>query len=132
MGRPTDCTEAVIKRVERAARVGVIMRNLHKHAGVDQTTFWRWMSPDSEGINAEFRQRILAARAEREMECAEAAADNGSKTGHAWMLERSFGYHAHQDPDGAPATQQDHASAVDALAKLHPDLLREALRRQGG
>lgn len=129
MGRPTECTEEVIRKVEKAARAGVIMRNMHKHAGVDAATFWRWMRPDSEGIHAEFRERIQAARAIREIECAEQAANNGSKTGHAWMLERSFGYRADVDNDAEPVTAsaRTREEAVAELRKLPPDLLRAAL-----
>lgn len=133
-GRPTDCTEAVIQRTEKAARLGVTMRNLHKHAGVDNTTFWRWMSA-TEGPQAEFRYRINAARCARETECIEVGLDVGNNsTGHLWLLERSYGYRKDTDSDVEPvtATARTREEAVDQLAKLPADLLREALERRGG
>lgn len=133
VGRPTDCDEGAITRCEKAARAGVTMRNMHKHARVDASTFWRWMSPDSTGKQAEFRERILAARCEREIECAERAAENGSKTGHAWMLERSFGYRADVDNDSEPpagTTARSREEAIEQLAKLPDDLLLDAIRKK--
>lgn len=126
-GRPTECTEAVIVKTERAARLGVTMRNLHKHAGVDAATFWRWMGA-TEGIQAEFRDRINAARCDREIECVEAGVGTMS-TGHLWLLERSYGYRRDVDNDAEPVTAsaRTREEAVAELRKLPPDLLRAAL-----
>lgn len=109
------------------------MRNMHKHARVDASTFWRWMSPDSTGKQAEFRERILAARCEREVECAIEAAENGAKTGHAWLLERSYGYRNDVDSDNEPpagTTARSREEAIEQLRKLPADLLMEALTRR--
>ncbi len=143
VGRPTDCTEAVIQKVERAARLGVTMRNLHKHAGVDVATFWRWMGA-TEGIQAEFRDRINAARCDRELECIEEGLGSRQiesqsegevvtaarmSTGHLWLLERSYGYRRDVDNDAEPitASARTREDAIAELRKLPPDLLRAAL-----
>jgi hypothetical protein len=126
-GRPTDCTEAVIVKTEAAALAGVSMRNLWRHAGVDQTTFWRWMSA-TEGIQAEFSQRIQKARCAKEVGSLLRGDDEG-RTFDMWLLERSYGYRKDADSDTEPvmASARTREEAVAQLAKLPVDLLREAL-----
>lgn len=157
MGRPIEVTEEKIKRAEEAARAGVTLRNLYKHARISNETFWRWMREGDQGVEpyCRFSERVNAARAEREVKSVTSVlgevpadvADAGPEAvdahlasvkdwqRHAWLLERSFGYRKDVDNDVAPVDggARTREEAVEQLSKLPADLLEEALKvRRGG
>ena len=126
-GRPHECDEAVISRIERAARAGVVLRRIHNHAGVDKSTFFRWMARGKEGEEpfATMMQKLQKARGDLEVELLEKANDGESGwQGSAWILNRSMGYNDNLDEDHgmeAPSDITGASSAIDELADALPE-----------
>lgn len=134
-GAPTKCTEEITAKVELAARMGVTMRRLHEHAGVDRATIKRWMAAGEDHPKwGDFCARVKAARAEcevRQLSSVHRAGRSGSWQASAWLLERSYGYRREEDraDEGGPDAGK---SLDDLLMEAGPDALRRALAKLTG
>lgn len=126
-GRPNECDESVIARIVTAARAGVVLRRIHNHAGVDKSTFFRWMARGKEGEEpfATMMQKLQAARGQLEVELLAKAGDGESGwQGSAWILNRSMGYNDNLEEDHGMEQAMDitgTGSAVEELANALPE-----------
>lgn len=96
MGRPSKLTEATIRRLEQAIRLGATYAQACTYAGIGYSTFREWMNAGKRARRG--RARELVERIERaEAEAAiallakiEQAANNGTWQAAAWKLERRY------------------------------------------
>lgn len=96
VGRPTKLTPATQETIVNAIRVGNFAETAATYAGIDQSTFWRWMSKgEGEGAPepyASFRKAVEKAKAEAEVRnvaLIQQAANDGTWQAAAWYLERT-------------------------------------------
>lgn len=96
MGRPTKLTPKVQEDIVTAIRAGNYAEIAAKYAGIDESTYYRWMS-QGEGEDApapykEFRKAVENAKAASEIRnvaLIQQAANNGTWQAAAWYLERT-------------------------------------------
>jgi transposase len=94
--RPTKLSPEVTEQVTRLLRVGNTVEIAAEAAGISRATFFNWMDrglldgSDNE-IHRDFRDAVEQARAEAEATLVARiakAAQNGSWSAAAWLLER--------------------------------------------
>lgn len=95
-GRPTALNAEVQDRIIQALTAGNYQDTAARYAGVDESTFYRWMQkgadPDAPAIYRDFRQAVETARSQAEVRAValiNQAAQNGTWQAAAWYLERS-------------------------------------------
>ncbi len=148
MARPSKLTDECQARLVEALRSGATYALACQAAGVDYSTFRRWMRRGEKAKSGRYRlfhEAIRRAEGECAMSCLEAIRDSAPKewTAAAWLLERRHGYtkdmaarlaqeaqHEAEEPErDMPnlATKEGRRVAVESLAELPPSMLREAL-----
>jgi hypothetical protein len=86
MGRPSKLTPQLEAKIMKALRVGGTRRAAYQYAGIDQSTFERWMNR-----NAAFAAQVLLAEAEAEtgiLQDFRRAMRNGDTAAIRFWLER--------------------------------------------
>mgnify|MGYP003633252950 CR=1 FL=1 len=97
-GRPSKCTPAITERICKAIRLGLTYEYAANYAGIDKSTFFRWMAfgrNAKRGKYRDFHDAVKEANATAAMESLaviKKAAYDGRWTAAAWLLERRFGY----------------------------------------
>lgn len=96
MGRPTKLTPEIQERIIQALSAGNYQDTAARFAGIDPSTFYRWMDDgakdDADPLFKEFREAVEKARAQAEVRSValiQNAANGGTWQAAAWWLERS-------------------------------------------
>ncbi len=128
MGRKTKLTPEVQKRICEIIRAGNFAATAASVVGIDESTFYRWMSEGEKatrGQYREFRNAVKKASAEAEQKNVKYIQSAAPKNWQAaaWWLERrnpdTWGRkdrHEHTGADGGPIQEQitlDFASLTD-------------------
>lgn len=96
MARPTKLTPEVQERIITALRAGNYQDTAAAYAGIDESTFYRWMErglAEPESDYGEFRKAVIKAKSDaevRDLYLIDQAAQSGSWQAAAWKLERKF------------------------------------------
>jgi len=95
-GRPSKLTPEIQEKIVQALVLGNHRQDAAAYAGIDATTFRRWLIrglQEKEGPHAEFRQAVLEAEARAKitaMGCITKAARDGDWKAAAWWLQKLF------------------------------------------
>lgn len=93
-GRPSKLTDAVQEKIVGAIRAGNYAETAAQYAGIDKSTYHRWMQKGEDGRAKyrEFRAAVRAAEAEAEVyaETVLRKAMPDDWKAAAWYLERKF------------------------------------------
>jgi transposase len=128
-GRPTKLTPALQQKICDAVRAGNYLETAAAFAGIDKTTFHRWMrrgARGSRGVYRDFSQAVEKALADAETRdvalIAKAAAD-GAWQASAWRLERKF-----PDRWGRRERHEIDATVKGAMKVTSDDAIQELTR----
>ena len=114
MGRPSKATEARTEALLVAIRAGSTREAAATHAGINRSTFSRWMAS-----NAGFRAQVEKAEADVEVRCVAGIIKWGEEDWHsyAWWL-------SHRRPEtygpGQAKAKADAAAASPSQLPPHP------------
>ena len=131
-GRPSKLTEETITDLENAIRLGASDADACAYAGIDDSTFYKWMQRGRESLRGEFFEffeRLTRARARGKVGLLakiEQAATDGDWRAAAWKLERrdpsSYGplvkHRIGGDSDAPPVEIMSHVSDAELLREL--------------
>lgn len=91
IGRPTKLTQRLEARILKVVVEGNYAETAAAAAGIDTTTFFRWLARGRAGEEpyAAFASKIARARAEAEAKLVRVVQRRGGAQGAQWLLERT-------------------------------------------
>jgi flagellar biosynthesis/type III secretory pathway protein FliH len=104
-GRKPGCTPEVIKKISDGIKLGMTKKLAAQYGGIAEGTYWRWMKAKGPRYD-ELREAVKEAEsagAAALLAKVHKAANDGTWTAAAWMLERVYGYRKDRAPEVAPA-----------------------------
>lgn len=107
-GRKPGCTPERIQKISDGIKLGMTKKLAAQYSGIAVGTYWKWMRTKGERYDA-LRQAVQeaeAAGAAALLAKVHKAANDGTWSAAAWMLERVYHYNKHRPPEMAPAVQK--------------------------
>ena len=131
-GRPSKLTAQVIADLETAIRLGASDQDACGYAGIDRSTYYKWMQRgqrETKGEYVDFVDRVTRARTRGKvtlLATIEQAAKNGDWRAAAWKLERrdpsAYGplvkHRVGGDPDGVPIEVDSNVTDAELIREL--------------
>ncbi len=138
MARPTKLTPEIAGLLTKAVERGHFLETAAALAGVDKTTFWRWLkrgAKEKHGPYRDLKESLDKGMATAEDLCVTSLIASSDSQNMKWILERRFSERwARKEKlevtgqDGGPVT---FAEVMDAAFQRQKKLREERLREQG-
>lgn len=92
-GRPVKLTEEIAQKLVRAIRAGNYIETACAYAGINPSTFYRWLEKGEKSSREDFRnfaRQVREAMAEAEIVSVAKIKQTEDWRAQAWLLERRF------------------------------------------
>ena len=137
-------TPEVKQRLIEGIRLGLSNKLAAQYAGISERTFYYWLEQARDGDNEKLQllqdiKRAEAQSAAHALATIKKAAQEGTWTAAAWMLERRHGYRREPiEPEvipeseqlGDPNTKEGRAQIIEHVSELPEEIIIAALNRR--
>ena len=107
-GRKPGCTPERIQKISDGIKLGMTKKLAAQYSGVNVSTYWKWLKMKGQPYDdlREAVQEAEAAGAASLLAKIHKAANDGTWSAAAWMLERVYHYNKNRPIEMAPAVEK--------------------------